>query len=314
MYDGEPVHWETVPDIMQSHCIVRSSGLSNFLKCRIPVDTNLNIKNWRYYLKNYWDQQRPDLIQYGFPLDFNRHCKLQSTFSNRKSAELHMDQIINYLKDELSYGVIIGPFDKLPPSFHTSPLMTRDKQDSNKKRTIVDLSWPKGASVNDGVSKDVYLGTSYTLHYPSVDNITAVLRHMGSGAQLFKINISRAFHHIRVDPADIDLLGLQVDQRHFIGVSMPFGLRHGSLFFQHCSDAIRYIMANHGFPDLFNYIDNHIYVGLLSKIDAAFKFVSLLLADLGLEVSSEKFVPPSSAVVCLGILIDSQPYQYPHKN
>ena len=40
----------------------------------------------------------------------------------------------------------------------------------------MDLSWPNGASVNDGVSKNLYLGTSYTLHYSSVDNITAVLR------------------------------------------------------------------------------------------------------------------------------------------
>ena len=96
--------------------------------------------------------------------------------SNHKSAEIHVDQVRNYLKEELSHGAVIGPFDILPPAFHTSPPMTRDKQDSNNKRTIMDLSWPKGASVNDGVSKELYLGTSYTLHYPSVDNITAALR------------------------------------------------------------------------------------------------------------------------------------------
>ena len=31
--------------------------------------------------------------------------------------------------------------------------MVRDKQNSDKKRTIMDLSWPKGFSVNDGVAK-----------------------------------------------------------------------------------------------------------------------------------------------------------------
>ena len=162
--------------------------------------------------------------------------------ANHKSADLHIDQVKNYIKKELSYEAMIGPFDDLPPSFHISPLMTRDKQDSNKKRTIMDLSWPKGASVNNGVRKDLYLGTSYTLHYSSIDNITAALRRLDLGAKICKIDISRAFRHLRVDPADIDLLGLQVDNRQYIDVSMLFGYRNGSLFFQGCSDAIRYII------------------------------------------------------------------------
>ena len=231
LYGGEAVYWDTIPDIMELHHIVKSSGLPNFLKSRIPVNTNLNIKNWRSYLKNYWDQQLPDLLQYGFPLDFDRNCQLQRVDSNHKSAEVHLDHVKNYIQEELSHKAIIGPFEKLPLSFHISPLMTRDKQDSVKKRTIMDLSWPKGQSVNDGVSKERYLGTAYTLHYPSVDNITAALHRLGHGAKLFKIDISRAFRHLSVDPADIDLLGLQVDQRHFLDVSTPYGYRNGSLFF-----------------------------------------------------------------------------------
>ena len=61
----------------------------------------------------------------------------------------------------------------------------------------MDLSWPKGASVNDGVSKGLYLGTSYTLHYPSVDNITVALRCVGPGAKHFKVDINRAFRHLK---------------------------------------------------------------------------------------------------------------------
>ena len=306
LYGGEVVRWDTIPDIIKSHYIVKSSGLPNFMRSRIPANTNLNIQNWRSYLRNYWDQQLPDLLEYGFPLDFDRKCPLQRVDSNHKSADIYLNHVKDYVQEELSHKAIIGPFDQLPLTFHISPLMTRDKQDSDKKRTIMDLSWPKGHLVNHGVSKEKHLGTEYTLHYPSVDNITAALRRIGPGAKLFKIDISRAFRHLRVDPADIDLLGLQVDGRHFIDVSTPFGYRNGSLFFQRCSDAIRYIMAEHGFPDLFNYIDDLIYVGLPSKIDAAFDFLMSLLADLGLEVSSKKLVAPATSVVCLGILVDSQ--------
>ena len=122
LYDGESVSWENLPDVIKSHYIVRDTGLPNFLKARIPVNTNLNIKNWRRYLEDYWDQQILVLLRYGFPLDFVRNCSLQSTHSNHKSAEMHLDQVTNYIKEELSHGVIIGPFDGIPPSFHISPL------------------------------------------------------------------------------------------------------------------------------------------------------------------------------------------------
>ena len=39
----------------------------------------------------------------------------------------------------------------------------------------MDLSWPKGLSLNDGVFKYTYLDTDYTCTYPSVDNITESL-------------------------------------------------------------------------------------------------------------------------------------------
>ena len=67
---------------------------------------------------------------------------------------------------------MLGSFDSKHIHMHVSPLLVRDKQNSNSKRTIMNPSWPQGASVNDGVKKNVYLGTEYELHYPSVDTIT----------------------------------------------------------------------------------------------------------------------------------------------
>ena len=67
-FTGLSVKWDTVPDIIEAHKLVRQSGVPNFLKCCIPVETNLNSSTWRTYLKDYWDQQLPDLVW--FPLDF----------------------------------------------------------------------------------------------------------------------------------------------------------------------------------------------------------------------------------------------------
>ena len=137
--------------------------------------------------------------------------------------------------------------------------MVRDKQDYCKKRTIINLSWPKGVSVNDDILKDTYLDTEYTLTYPSINNITESLNRMGPAAKIYKIDISRAFRQIKVDTSDIDLLGLKFENSYFLDMSIPFGFRHGSQI-QRCTNTIRFIMAQHGFHTLWNYIDDRIYV------------------------------------------------------
>ena len=86
--------------------------------------------------------------------------------------------------------------------------MTRDKPGSENRRVIIDLSWPIGSSVNSGIDKDSYMGTEFALVLPTVDHITDQLKFLGKGAHLYKIDISRAFRHIKVDPLDYDLLGL----------------------------------------------------------------------------------------------------------
>ena len=67
----------------------------------------------------------------------------------------------------------------------------------------MDLSFPKGLSINDGVLKDTYLGTKFQMHYPSVDSSIGTLNEIGPLAHIFKVDISRAFRHIRIDLGDI---------------------------------------------------------------------------------------------------------------
>ena len=241
-----------------------------------------------------------------FPLDlFLRSCPLICTYENHSSAVQHIREVDKYIAEELQHQAILGLFENLPFKLHFCPLMTRTKQNSVKRRTIMDLSWPREASVNAGVKKNIYLDTYFKLYYPSIDNITTALRNLGPGAMIYKIDISRAFRHLRIDPRGIDLLVLSHSDA-YIDASLPFGCRHGSIFFQRCSDAIRYIMKEHGFPGLWNYIDDLIYTGLPSKIHDSFAFLLQLLTELGSDISMDKLVQPSTSVVCLGILIDNK--------
>ena len=149
--------------------------------------------------------------------------------------------------------------------------------------------------------KNVYLRSHFILKYPSLDDIT---RELGPGALIYKVNISRAFRHIRIDPGDIDLLGIY-HKSLFLDGSLPFGFRHGSGIFERCSDATRYIMKNFGHNALMNYIDDLIYIGLPSKIYHSYHKLLSLLDELGLEVSQSKLVSPSTSVICLGIQVNT---------
>ena len=48
------------------------------------------------------------------------------------------------------------------------------------------------------------------LNYPSVDNIIEKVIQLGSGSLIYKGDISMAFRQLKVDPGDLDLLGLKL--------------------------------------------------------------------------------------------------------
>ena len=125
------------------------------------------------------------------PLDFDRNTVLSSTEENQ---------------EEIKHGAILGAYESI--TLHVSPCMARDKPNLDTRRTIVDLSWPKGQSVNAAVQKDKYLGSDFVLNYPSVDDIVKRVIELGPGSLLCKVDIRRVFYQLKVDPVDIYLLGL----------------------------------------------------------------------------------------------------------
>ena len=160
---------------------------------RIPVDTSLKVDTRRHYLFNYFDQQLPDLIEFGFPLDFDRTTTLGVTEDNHPSANKFIKDTDAYISEELSHRAMMGPFDVPPFPLHISPFLTREKPGSDTRRTIIDLD-------------NEYWGTEFQLHYPSIDDFVKRVVQLGPACKLFKIDISRAFRHLRIDPGDIDLL------------------------------------------------------------------------------------------------------------
>ena len=65
------------------------------------------------------------------------------------------------------------------------------------------------------------------------------------------------------------------------------------------------IIASLGFKRLYPYIDDLINVGLPSEIHQAYSALFDLLAKLGLDISTQKLVQPTTSVVCLDTQVDT---------
>ena len=277
--------------------IVRSTSKPNFIQARVQIDSRLNVEVWKKHLEGYWDQQLCELIQFGFPLDFNRACILNHEQGNHNSAVDFPADIEAYIEEELKYGALLGPFPRhLISAGHCSLFVTRAKPNSDRRRVVVDLSWPPGASVNAGIDKMSYLDSVFSLTFPTVDDITGQLKRLGCGALLYKIGVTRAFRHIK------DLLGLEW-QGAYVDTYVPFGMCHGSQIFHCLSDAVRYMMCQKGYA-MIDYIDDYVGIGIPSVAWKSYDALTHLMREIGLTINEKKLVPPATQVTCLGVLID----------
>ena len=179
-------------------------------------------------------------------------------------------------------------------------MLTRPKAGSESRRVIVDLSWPQGKSVNDVVNQDTYLGTPFKLKFPSIDDITDRILQLEGNCLLYKIDLQRAFRHMKIDPTDIDKTGLHFEGKYYVDTSIPFGYRHGSVCMQRITDSIRAIMHSKGYF-IINYIDDLIGCDPPEIAWEAYKYLKKLIVDLGLVISQNKLYEPQKCIPCLGI-------------
>ena len=215
-------------DYVFLHERVHASGFPNYVSCRLPVPSRLNIPLWRQYLHDYHDARICDFLEYGWPVgyDYSTQGFPVSQLRNHQGALLFPDAIDSYLQNEICRNAVLGPFETNPFSCPValSPLNSVPKHDSAERRIIVDLSWPAGTSVNDGISSSSYLGEDISLTYPTVDSIASLIWSVGTGCLLYKRDLKRAYRQFPVDPLDYPLLGYCWQHSLYFDLVLPMGL------------------------------------------------------------------------------------------
>ena len=285
---------------------VAATGQFNYKGARLPLPSGMRIDNWRRLLQGYHDYKIVDFIEFGWPMGIDRRATLISHDINHTSATAHAADVEHYLATELDHQALLGPFAGPPAIYcHFSPLMTRSKKNSVFRRVIIDLSWPKGYSVNDGISRSEYIDGPMTISLPTPDDMEREVVRVGRGAFLYKTDLSRGYRQLRVDPLDWPYLSFKHGDLHFMDVCPPFGLRSSAMAMQRVSQAIVHLHGRRGFLSR-AYIND--FGGAESSEPRASEALSALqtiMNALGVAQAESKICLPSQIMTWLGILFNT---------
>ena len=120
-------------------------------------------------------------------------------------------------------------------------------------RLITDLSFPLGASVNDGISSDLV-----SLSYITVYDVAEIVQELGRGALLAKMDIEAAYWLIPVHPQDSILQGM--DWYGHVDPCLLFSLQSAPKVFNAVADALCWCLQQAGIQWVVHYLDDFIIV------------------------------------------------------
>ena len=289
------------------HIICSKHPRPNAFGARIVVPSRLNLPAWQAGLTNYHDSDIALFLAHGWPVNYCSSSDPAPFDSNHSSAINFAQTVDNFIDTELSYEATAGPFkhDPLPSRLQTSPLQTVDK-DKTKRRVVLDLSFPPGRSVNDGIPKDTFLDVPFHLTLPRSEDFVNLILSNGPGSFMYKKDLKRVYRQIPVDPKDYKFLGYKWRDNYYFDLVLPFGLRSATMACQRTTTAIAYMFKSEFNFACINYVDD--FGGVENDhttASTAFRQLDNLFQRLGLESSPSKDCAPSTRMPFLGLVYDT---------
>ena len=305
----EAIKWirQLDPDV-ELHYQVLEKGYPNRFGAQIPVYSKRNLERLAELLRDYSDKEVVEWIRYGWPTGRVPGLKDPIPWGkNHKGAEDHPQALQEYISKETKHQAVMGPYTKIPfkDKVGISPLSTRPKKESEDRRVILDLSFPIGEGVNDGIPKDSYMGFEAKLTFPRTDDFAFRIFQLGKDCLMFKVDLSRYFRQLPLDPGDYSLIGYTIDGKIYFDKVLPMDMRSAPYVAQRVTNAIAYIHRQMGFF-LLNYVDDFVSAEVKSRIWQGYRHLTKLLQELGVDTSKEKLVEPTTRMEFLGITFDSR--------
>ena len=264
---------------------------------------------WEWYLRDHPDAAYRDYIiqglQQGFRVGFQYgRCHCTGTSANMQSAVRQPEVIDEYLAREVRLGRVMGPLEpgRYPEvQINRFGLVPKNHQ-PGKWRLVVDLSHPRGASVNDGLEPELC-----SIRYTSVDVAVGRILALGQGSLLAKFDVEGAYRTVPVHPEDRWLLGMKWRDGLYVDKVLPFGLRSAPKIYTAVADGLQWILREAG-AEAIHYLDDFLLMGApgSSQCEQSLHRALAFCETLGVPVASHKTEGPTSCLVFLGIELDTQ--------
>jgi hypothetical protein len=162
---------------------------------------------WQVLLSGYhdrnWAHRLVHDIIHGVDIGYRGARTLQVVSRNFVVGDAETKAVTDSMVEEAALHRIIGPFDRPPfPYFRCSPLKTVEKKGNpGKFRIIHHLSHPHQRSINSST-------LDWPCHLVRFDQVVQMVRTLGVGCYMAKVDIKAAYRTVPIRPADWPLLGM----------------------------------------------------------------------------------------------------------
>ena len=167
---------------------------------------------------------------------------------------------------------------------------------SKKMRLVVDLSAPhdheEHPSVNQLISKD-----DFSLSYVKLDQAISVIKKLGQGSWLNKVDISDAFKQLPMDPMLWHLYGIRWQGSLYFYTRLVFGSRSSCKIFDTLSQAIVWIATHrYGIDHMLHLLDDFLVVDSpCSTPERSMAILTLIFNIFDIPLAKHKTVGPASS-------------------
>jgi len=239
-----------------------------------------------------------------------------ATFSKNAASAINCGyQVSDAVASWIKKGFAAGPFEEeeVPAGAKVNGIMTRQKP-NGAVRIILNLSAPKGMSVNDGISSE---------EFPAVMSSTGkwleVLHKAGRGCLMCKNDWSDAYKHIATRAEDQDLQWFSWLGKFFVELCLVFGAASSPGIYDLVAKVVLDLVVRAGDmrSDLVcQHLDDVCAAapkgsGMLDRFDEAYQAVA---AELGIRMAPrddpDKAFGPSTKGVVFGVEYDTESWTW----
>jgi hypothetical protein len=237
-------------------------------------------------------------------------CRAASVSKNTKGAYANGPQVSDAIASWVKQGYAFGPVEEeeVPAGAKINSILTRAKP-NGAVRIILNLSAPKGLSVNDGIDIE-----QFPASMSSTEAWVAVLNKVGRGALMTKIDFADAYKHVPVVQEDTDLQWFEWGGKYFKELCLIFGCSSSAgIFYATAKLVLRLVCRLANFPrdQVAQHLDDICaaagpHSGLVERFDSVFQQVAGLVGvKLASRDDPDKSFGPGTCGIVFGVQYDT---------